>query len=111
MRQEEVRESERKTDMDVEELSLTLKIKNLEQDIEHEERVTEEVESFLRDQHLEFSAKLTEWTQKYQVIVQFLCLLIYKSLLFSLTRLKKFLLSYNLKDMIFINPFYCTKVN
>ena len=54
--------------MDVEELSLTLKIKNLELDIEHEERVTEEVESFLRDQHLEFSAKLTEWTQKYQVV-------------------------------------------
>ena len=35
-------------------------------DIEHEERVTAEVESFLRDQHLEFSAKLSEWTQRYE---------------------------------------------
>ena len=66
LRQEEVRETERRTDLDTEELSLGTRIKNLEMDIEHEERVTAEVESFLRDQHLEFSTKLAEWTQRYK---------------------------------------------
>ena len=66
LRQEEVRETERRTDLDTEELSLGSRIKNLEMDIEHEERVTAEVESFLRDQHLEFSTKLAEWTQRYK---------------------------------------------
>jgi len=66
VKQEEVREVEKITDLQMEENHLTNKIKCLELDIEHEERVTEEMESFLRDQHLEFSVKLTEWTQKYQ---------------------------------------------
>ena len=48
VRQEEVRESERRTDMELEEQNLAKKIRNLELDIEHEERVTAEVESFLR---------------------------------------------------------------
>ena len=64
LRQEEVRETESKTDLETEETRLTNRIKNLEMDIEHEDRVTTEVESFLRDQHLEFSAKLAEWTQR-----------------------------------------------
>ena len=66
LRQEEVRETESKTDLETEETRLANSIKNLEMDIEHEERVTAEVESFLRDQHLEFSAKLSEWTQRYE---------------------------------------------
>ena len=66
LRQEEVRETESKTDLEIEETRLANSIKNLEMDIEHEERVTAEVESFLRDQHLEFSAKLSEWTQRYE---------------------------------------------
>ena len=66
LRQEEVRETESKTDLETEETKLANSIKNLEMDIEHEERVTAEVESFLRDQHLEFSAKLSEWTQRYE---------------------------------------------
>ena len=64
LRQEEVRETESKTDLETEETRLANRIKNLEMDIEHEDRVTTEVESFLRDQHLEFSAKLAEWTQR-----------------------------------------------
>ena len=66
LRQEEVRETESKTDLETEETRLANSIKNLEMDIEHEERVTAEVESFLRDQHLEFSAKLSEWTQRHE---------------------------------------------
>ena len=66
LRQEEVRETESKTDLETEEARLANRIKNLEMDIEHEDRVTAEVESFLRDQHLEFSAKLAEWTQRYE---------------------------------------------
>ena len=66
LRQEEVRETESKTDLETEETRLANSIKNLEMDIEHEERVTAEVESFLRDQHLGFSAKLSEWTQRYE---------------------------------------------
>ena len=66
LRQEEVRETESKTDLETEEARLANRIKNLEMDIEHEDRVTTEVESFLRDQHLEFSAKLAEWTQRYE---------------------------------------------
>ena len=66
LRQEEVKEQQKRTDLDTEEQHLNNRIKNLEMDIEHEERVTAEVESFLRDQHLEFSTKLTEWTQKYE---------------------------------------------
>ena len=52
-----MRQGERKTQLDEVELELASTIKKLELDIEHEERVTAEVESFLRDQHLEFSAK------------------------------------------------------
>ena len=48
------------------EADLATRITKLEMDIEHEERVTAEVESFLRDQHLEFSAKMTEWSKKYE---------------------------------------------
>ena len=66
LRQEEDRETESRTDLETEEARLATRIKNLEMDIEHEDRVTAEVESFLRDQHLEFSAKLTEWTQRYE---------------------------------------------
>ena len=66
LRQEQVKESERRTDLQLEEQNLNNRIKDLEMDIEHEERVTTEVESFLRDQHLEFSTKLTEWTQKFE---------------------------------------------
>ena len=58
--------AERETQLGEVEADLASKIKKLEMDIEHEERVTAEVESFLRDQHLEFSAKMTEWTRKYQ---------------------------------------------
>ena len=52
-----MRQAERKTQLDEVEQELASTIKKLELDIEHEERVTAEVESFLRDQHLEFSAK------------------------------------------------------
>ena len=64
LRQEEVRETDSKTALETEDTTLTNRIKNLEMDIEHEDRVTTEEESFLRDQHLEFSAKLAEWTQR-----------------------------------------------
>lgn len=64
--QEVVRQEERRSHLEEEEEHLKMRIRNLELDIEHEERVTTEVESFLRDQHLEFSGKLREWTQKYE---------------------------------------------
>ena len=64
--QEAVRLEERRSHLEEEERHLKTIISNLELDIEHEDRVTAEVESFLRDQHLEFSAKLSEWTEKYE---------------------------------------------
>ena len=64
--QEAVRLEERRSNLEEEEQHLKTIINNLELDIEHEDRVTAEVEGFLRDQHLEFSAKLREWTEKYE---------------------------------------------
>ena len=64
--QEKVRQEERRSNLEEEEELLRTRIRNLEQDIEYEERVTTEVECFLRDQHMEFSGKLREWTQKYE---------------------------------------------
>ena len=62
-RQEEVREQERETEMRDTEMLLSDRIRKLETDNEHEERVTAEVESFLRDQHLELSSKMEAWTR------------------------------------------------
>ena len=38
-------------------------IRKLETDNEHEERVTAENESFLRDQHMELASKMEAWTR------------------------------------------------
>ena len=65
-KQEEVRERERRADLRDMETVLRGRIRKLETDIEHEERVTAEVESFLRDQHLELSSKMEEWTGRYE---------------------------------------------
>lgn len=65
-RQEEVRERERQVDLRDTEAMLAGRTNKLETDIEHEERVTAEVESFLRDQHLELSSRMEEWSRRYE---------------------------------------------
>ena len=46
------------------------RIRKLETDNEHEERVTAENESFLRDQHQELSSKMEAWT-RWDIILNF----------------------------------------